>query len=454
MDDPVLMSRLEALRNNLNVVAENLDSKAWQPEQSRLDSRAELLGESSLWTGLETTLIKEIRKHLAELTKVEKDLVKAPPLDHAAVSAAWVRYAKTLGDSQGLLRECLEIIGTLAIRTKDLDHKILYVADELIRDCMTLSTGDPHYYLLVHSLGATFSKTRARIIRLRFPEWTIWDLPLVAHELGQVAITEILVREQAEDETLRTLTRFLANQQDSLVASDPDLNKKHQAAGEQATEAERWAQNRVRVFLADAFATYTLGPAYACSAIMLRLSPSAVAQPDVPSDSQRGHVIMSMLRWMNDKAPIPKPYSDVIAHLDKAWQNTFDRSNPGSKPGPNQQAHLEQLAEVFYLTLNGTAMYPHQAPRDGWRKAQEWSGAWLDQWRKNLPLKVPVDAVGKLRDVLNATWLCRLEIDESPAVKNRAHLELALAAKNLSNVIIQARTGGSLIRSAPTPVGG
>jgi hypothetical protein len=286
MEDHVLMARLDTLRSNLRMVAANLDSNAWQREGSRPSTRTELLGGSSLWTGLQTLVI-EINKRIAFLDEIDKALRRPEP----DVSAAWAGYGKCLRDSENLLRECLEIIGSLAIRNQDLDDQLLHVADELIRDCMTVSISDRNYHLLVHSVivNDAFSQTHARIIRLRFPAWTIWNLPLVAHEVGHVAHTFILKKERdQDDESLRLLTSFIANQQNPLIVNDAGLHKMHQNGGIHEQQAKDSANSRLRVLLADAFATYTMGPAYACSAIMLRLNPVAEAQRDMPADWHLG----------------------------------------------------------------------------------------------------------------------------------------------------------------------
>lgn len=440
MDDPVLMSRLGALRNNLNVVSTNLASKAWLPDQSRGDARAELQADM-LWNGLETALVTEIRARVAQVEKIEKDVTSAQPTDQAAMSAAWVRYSKLLAGSEDLLRECLEIIGTLAIRSKDLDHKILFIADELIRDCMMLSTGDGAYYLHVPSVREAISKTRARIIRV-FPEWAIWDLPLASHDLGHVAINGILARENGQDEELQQMTPFINKERDSLVAMDAELNAALHNAND---DAKRWATGRVRVLLADAFATYTMGPAYACAAIMLRLNPSVSASRDLPSDTQRAHVILGMLRWMNADAPMPHPYTDVVEQLDGAWQNTVQRSNPASELTAAYKAYLDQLAqefgrEVSWRTLNGTAKYPYKPANEGWTKAQEWAALWREQWQNNRALGVPDNPTGKLRDVLNAAWLCRLGLGANDSA--RAQAQVAQVGQELCNALLKARAAG------------
>ena len=82
-----------------------------------------------------------------------------------------------------------------------------------------------------------------------------------------------------------------------------------------------------------------------------------------------------------------------------------------------------------------TAMYP----RDGWNQAKQWAEHWLTQLRDKTPLSPPERVDGKFRDVLNATWLCRLlyKGDFDQIEKSLANL-----GKSLCETIINAGPTG------------
>ncbi|HKQ75490.1 MAG TPA: hypothetical protein VJ810_17455 [Blastocatellia bacterium] len=459
MNDPVLLSRLDALWDDLNLVREKLKKDTWSSAEQNSDTRAEMSADSLLWPGLEVTLGKQIEKKQNALKRIEESVITAKEDDLCAMRAAWTDYATIFKESESILHECLEIIGTLAIRNKDLDQRILYVADELIRECLSQSTDHQDYYLLVHGLEDTVTKTKARIIRLRFPEWTIWDLPLAAHELGYVLVTETLKEENELEEDDRLWLPFVKEQSSSLVAVDSEFQKSQAGEIGQDQEADKWRESRVHKFLADAFATYTMGPAYACSAILLRLNPSLGASCGTPSDIQRAQIILSTLTCMDDKEKIMGPYTKVIEKLGEYWNSTVSRVNPSGKLEPDYETWLWRLAEKFSKELGPTtfrapALYAPIVEKRGWQRANEWSHEWLKQWNSNQNLSVPQPSNDNLRDALNATWLCRLQIHDDIKEQSRKFKELQEVGRQLCTTIKTQQTTASQPQHGITPKAG
>ena len=483
MEDPVLLSRLKALSNNLPTVTANLESKLWEPTGSD-GTRAELL-ERALWDGIRATINLEVQRKLGQLNAEIKKLTPNQQTSQAdpnqqtseadpnqqtnqadpnqqtseadpnqAPSSSWERYNNILHDCQSLLRECLEIIGTLAIRNKDLDQEILHLADELVKNSFVWVTGAAeHYYLTVPGLGDTLPAKRAHIIRMRFAEWTIWDLPLIAHEFGHVAITLKLGKEKAQpEEELRDLTPFLAQQQELLLKQDSQLQQmiKETSPAQDAQRnqnlARDWARGRVSNFVADAFAAFTMGPAYACSGINLRFNPCSEAHQDIPSGPQRAYLVMSMLEWMDEfhhsqmRTVKFKPYEEVIAKLNGAWESAMARSGSTCRLTSAEQNYLKTFTrrfadEIWETIFLNTGMYP----LEGWKLAQKWCNAWLEQHGIGASLATPSSESGSIRDVLNATWLCRLETPGVAQIEN----SLADVGKSLCKKIIAAAPTGS-----------
>lgn len=404
MSDPILVVRLRALWDDLDFVSNKLKQSAWLSEQS--DTRAEMLI-PALWAGLSETLIKEIEYQKRVLSRIMASVTK-PKVDADSLEEAWRYYEGTFVRSQSILRECFEIIGTLAIRNNDLDEQVLVIADELVSECLVLSTHHSHYYLLVPGVEDTFSKTVSRIIRLRFPEWTIWHLPLVAHELGHVIVSETLEEDEDIDELFQILKPLAQYFSDSLAGLDGWQKQDDKV---EATELDDWAADRFHEFSADAFATYLMGPAYACSAILLRLDPGMDESEGRPSDAQRAHVILSMLRWMSNQEGVKKPYQAIIDKLQKYWSESLKRVNEQARLTPEYEEKLDEFTRQFGENkdlLRDTALYT------GVNRAWTLVESWRKPPDKSASTSEPDHIFEeKLRDVLNAAWILRLEVTDT-----------------------------------------
>jgi hypothetical protein len=81
-------------------------------------------------------------------------------------------------------------------------------------------------------------------------------------------------------------------------------------------------------YIADAFAAYAMGPAYAYAAILMRFDPflACFDQYEYPSYAKRTFVILKILEKMqvepskNDPTANKGPYNDVISELTKEWR--------------------------------------------------------------------------------------------------------------------------------------
>jgi hypothetical protein len=462
MDDPVLASRISALRNSLQLVQSSLNSKVWQTlgpagaEPGAAGARpaaTDRLGNCPVWRDLELSLLVQVDKQIAALQKLQGELAAAVPDDGNLSSALWRQYGKVMGKSEDLLRECLEILGTLAMRHKDLDHRCLDVAEQLILDCVGISSNQPEFHLLVPCLSDAIKEAQARVIRLRFPEWTIWDLPLLGHDAGRVAIRVTKDKESKPvvDEDDRDLTRFLATQADALLQQEPDLAAGVRQGGEAADDAGKQARSRAETLLADAYATLALGPAYACSAIRLRLSPAGAHEP--AAHAHRAEIILSVLGWMDGDAG--GYYLPFVTRLRREWDATLDRFDPQLRPTAGQLAFLRQYAssfvDIYPRFFRRQLKYPSDAMHVGWQRALQWSKRWREELEEGRRLSVPEDCQPEnLRDVFNATWNCRFQSGE----KDESTRALSIVGQALSARILDTTTTHNPIPSARTAVAG
>jgi hypothetical protein len=203
------------------------------------------------------------------------------------------------------------------------------------------------------------------------------------------------------------------------------------------------ARSRLHVLLADAFATFIAGPAYACAALMLRLSPSTPRRPGRPTDEERTEIILDVLGEMDANAPPPPPFEAVRKSLKSSWGLLVDGSgsdNRVSKAEPRLDA-AHALAKIRNRVLNRDQA---EYTKDHWTKARSLANRWLEAIENGEPLELPDDVSDRrFRDVLNAAWQCRLSlIDKLPAEDiDSATDKVAEAARRLCDSILAGRKG-------------
>lgn len=251
--------------------------------------------------------------------------------------------------------------------------------------------------------------TATRMIHLGFPEWTIWALPLAAYELGK------------------------------LVASqDTALKEKvmNTAAAKPLPPAT------VEAALGDAFATYAVGPAYACAAIMMRLNPRASMPGGPPIDDMRARVIFAMLKLANTHAGQGIDFDNAVEPSVTAWNEALEES--GAVAGAD--AVPTTVADIFWKWADSayvTAKYQPQA----WLIAQRLSAALERRINQEPPAADDPMTIAAgstdVRDMLNAAWLHRLRHPNTADAASDAVLALWQEAKT----IFQSpnRFGGSAV---------
>ena len=116
--------------------------------------------------------------------------------------------------------------------------------------------------------------TAARLIRIGFPEWTVWMVPLAAGELG------FIFADRYRDLDTEVIAAAFA---DVLTGrAGPDGSE-----GEPAIDEEE-----LRAWVADAFATCVTGPAYVWAAMLLRADPTSAV------DQRRVAVMVDVLELL------------------------------------------------------------------------------------------------------------------------------------------------------------
>ncbi len=450
MGDVILENRLLALKQYLGqikAVPALLTRRNTQNQYVLNRIRGLLLNRERLWNLICTALNRETTREIDAVEKIEGKLKSAETLPQVlaerSVREAWAQYGELIQRCQKLFRECMDLLNGLAFREITLDESICELADELIDKCSKSVARPPG--LAFPASQEPLLKVLRRIVRIPFPEWSIWTLPLIAHEYGHVAISEPtdpqLLQPFAEQRAARP--RNWDSEYLKVLGQPGVLEEAKIEAEKRAAERGLF---RVNEYLADAFATYVMGPAFACAAIRFRLAPSLSPGDDPYSglDSERAIVIMAMLRKMNEP---DRRFDEVIGRLDDCWQqstNVFGAVREPIWKTKQRKLHrlVDEIWELFKIDLTDLPLYK---PRD-WTVAEDWAKKWIDESNGKVP-QVPTNAGPDhaLRDVLNAAWLCRIRSDSKATMfedvaKRTCQVMLRKQARNASSSEVGSNT--------------
>jgi hypothetical protein len=177
MPRTMLQLRIEALRQHLEKAQ---DSSVWKQtlELPKFDV------EDRLWY----MAVEKIHSEARQLRQTLCDLgvkVDSGALDERE---GWRRYTSVQSASEEVFRECLDLLGGLALRDRILKEHVCRIADEYIKE-LSSDTGRRESFA-IPGLDVRLFSTLRRVAMVQFPEWSVWTLPLVAHEYAQVVIEE------------------------------------------------------------------------------------------------------------------------------------------------------------------------------------------------------------------------------------------------------------------------
>ncbi len=314
---------------------------------------------------------RSLGNKIGELRKAARCSASHPD----AHRSLWASYEKMLReDAQPLFEEYVDFIGGVAVRDNALDNRVCHMTDVLLTDLPNIIK----YPLSVPArhLGIVMKS----VIKLGFPaEWTMWGIPLVGYQEG-VSI--------AENE--RSFDRLVSQRRFGLSRAQ-----------------------RVSLF-ADIFATYRLGPAYACAAILLHFEPRQTRR--TPSDIDRARSILDVLdRLANTTSGngiTADSYIVTVTRLRELWQGTVDNLGPHDSDPPPAKEKGPLPARERHVDMDGFLQAAweilsrqfHAFDRARWQASGEWL-ADLKSNRKRIFVQGPNEAI----ELLTAAWRARLE---------------------------------------------
>jgi hypothetical protein len=316
----------------------------------------------------------------ARFAEVIKDLHRQ--LDRYIRAAAepeprfdWRSLSDTEEKCAGIFREVLTFQRRDGGRVLQ-DDSAAMLARELVRELATaLRLGEPPP--IAPDVDDSFSDN-VESIRLRYPPAGIWDVPVVAHELGHfvayrlTAVGDGLQRSQPVREFIEGYFR------------DSDITR--------SNDQDQW-RYWLNEFFADAFAVHCVGPSFAASALLLRFDAARRHSGTHPSSAARAAAILAGLGAISDKEA---PYAIVIGRLRALWSQLVKLGGID----PESRGAMEKVRKI---ALELYPLVQKIAPRAGYRN---WSFA-ADTLRFALTDDEPVTGAFEVRDLLNAAWLAR-----------------------------------------------
>jgi hypothetical protein len=351
----------------------------------------------------------------------------------------WREYSRIQGASDEILRECLDLLGGLALRDRIQEERICQVADAYIKELSSDTARRQSF--AIPGLDAGSPSILRRVAKMQFPEWTVWTLPLVAHEYGHVVIEESGLKgfaaELTEKKTETEIGTERPDMDGKLLELGTNLHRVVQDLGRDEADNDKdllelrdrlpWAdwsyltlvqrrhRNRTRILLADAIATLMAGPAYAFAALLLRLNPLGRVSDDGADDQERAATILAVLNHMNMPGPGGQPVFNVmVERLEEYWRTSAAEAKdqtPQEAAAVLDKAALldpEVVRSMFRKHIVGhkRALYERQH----WVNAVQWSNAWKTDLGLGEGLKAP-DTKGDehIREAINAVWHARIE---------------------------------------------
>lgn len=263
-------------------------------------------------------------------------------------------------------QETLDFLGGVLMRVQKLDGGISILAELLLRDYARM-TGVNWASRVVLGTNPLFSPA-SEIVHLRFPDWEVWNLPLMAHEFGHV-------------------TAFATPAFKDLGA---DIDARH-----------------LHEFFADAFAVYCQGPAFAYNVILLHFNPVEAYLPrgGHPTHAERVEGILQVLDSMNNKERHDEydggPYQGVIKRLRDWWDQAVQHAEAKSdEVDRGKKLNMKCLVSRIYDLLDMYYRFGVQYLPDDWARAEEIAKELLDG--------EPDLSHQGLRDLLNIAWAARI----------------------------------------------
>jgi hypothetical protein len=336
-------------------------------EESRLVAAIDVLGDpavsslvgQSVVTGL-IRLLKQQRADLASLRETGEDI-------------RWTSVHNRVQMSDGLLAECAALIsGSYARPLGRLDCACSEA--ELVAADLSAITGIAAGTAVIPA-DTECASLVSSVLRRRFADHGIWDLPVVAHEFGHLVVRDLIQADLFTAATKRPLT---------------DLVFGH--------------QHQMAELAADIFAVFAIGPAYALTMTFHRMDPTAPAvsahDASHPGDASRVHAVLYGLELLA-REDIPErreQYAFILKALREFWNDAQTDAGDEARLDDYGAARVRAHVDKIWGCLIGSSL--HSARYATFRKARQLADTFGNRVDST-------DSADSTLDIVNAAWLVR-----------------------------------------------
>lgn len=240
--------------------------------------------------------------------------------DNQPLQACWSSFQDTRRTCGPLFEECLALRAGALVRSAGADNGLCQIADALLDD-LSKRLDIPWGRFTILSEREFFGEM-AQVIRLRFPEVSIWKLPIAAHEFGHFVGPQLKKPAGAGTYTY------------------PFQDELRRAARQ---GSQNWFH--LHEHFADLFAANALGIAFAGTCMLLRFNPiNAFTDTERhPGHAKRLYIIHRALQKMNLGA-----YQGFIDRLEEIWQQNVKAAGSRAQLEPQETLQLDVLLDKLY----------------------------------------------------------------------------------------------------------
>ncbi|HEX6209075.1 MAG TPA: hypothetical protein VF058_12055 [Actinomycetota bacterium] len=323
------------------------------------------------------------------LDRHARDLASLRELARSDGDGAWDKLRELRRDSSTTFRESLAFMQGALARREGLDRGLCRIADSMLLEVSGRARVAWNRLTILDQ--AEFVQDLSQIIRIRFPEVSVWSLPIATHELGHFVAPRIEV--QVQEGKVRRLAYPFQELLENLLDRDRERG---------ATEPERFRSwSFMHEHIADVFAVVAGGPGYVCATILHRFDPSTAGTDTLqhPSGAKRAHMILRTLAEM-DRAPgLLGEYTGLIDHLRGTWARSVSSAGGTPELAPEDEKCINEIGDELY------GLFQDHAASLLYRTVLR-----AKELRTNLLSgEQPAPADGDtVTDAVNAAWLARV----------------------------------------------